>query len=400
MEECSFLLPLFQDTKDMDTQASTAVRRGASQAPDARAAIEELASQLTPQVGDLVVFFASPSYDRAELQDALNDRFDEQVVIGCTTAGEFGPTGYQEESLSGFTLSATEFDVELTLVPELADMELDRGTHVMQAAMNRMRSRGIEPTAEQCFAFLLVDGLSMREEALVSALHRPLGDIHLFGGSAGDNLDFGQTQIFVDGEFHHNAAVVALVHTELPFEVFRTQHFLDTDHKMVITEADVQNRIVTEINGAPAAREYASVVGLELDELTPQVFAAHPVLVRVGGENYVRSIAKVNEDGSLSFFCAIEAGNVLTVAQGEDLVGSLERSFEGVRERVGEPLLTIGCDCILRSLEMQRAEIRGQVAEVLNRNRAVGFATYGEQFDAMHVNQTFTGVMIGERKAA
>ena len=108
----------------------------------------------------------------------------------------------------------------------------------------------------------------------------------------------------------------------------------------------------------------------------------------------------MNDDESLSFFCAIEAGNVLTVAKGIDLVGSLERAFEEVRDRVGEPLLTIGCDCILRSLETQRDEIREQVHGVLERNQTVGFATYGEQFDAMHVNQTFTGVMIGPRKAA
>ena len=29
------------------------------------------------------------------------------------------------------------------------------------------------------------------------------------------------------------------------------------------------------------------------------------------------------------------------------------------------------------------------------KNNVIGFATYGEQFNAMHVNQTFTGVAIG-----
>jgi len=27
----------------------------------------------------------------------------------------------------------------------------------------------------------------------------------------------------------------------------------------------------------------------------------------------------------------------------------------------------------------------------------IGFATYGEQFNSMHVNQTFTGIAIGHR---
>jgi hypothetical protein len=242
---------------------------------------------------------------------------------------------------------------------------------------------------------VLVDGLSMREEALVSSLYVAMDGIGLFGGSAGDNLDFGETLVFHGDRFHENAAVVALVHTELPFEVFRTQHFDETEARMVITEADPLTRIVTEINAEPAAEEYARAVGLQLDELTPQVFATHPVLLRVGGETFVRSIAKVNEDGSLSFFCAIEPGAVLTVARGGDLVASLEQALEDVRSRVGAPLLTIGCDCILRSLESQRDEVRDRVADVLDRFETVGFATYGEQFNAMHVNQTFTGVMIG-----
>ena len=39
--------------------------------------------------------------------------------------------------------------------------------------------------------------------------------------------------------------------------------------------------------------------------------------------------------------------------------------------------------------------IRGQVADLLETHRTVGFSTYGEQFRGIHVNQTFTGIAIG-----
>ena len=48
-----------------------------------------------------------------------------------------------------------------------------------------------------------------------------------------------------------------------------------------------------------------SLAGLS-DRLAADVFAAHPVVVRIGGQYFVRSIAKVNEDESLTFFCAID----------------------------------------------------------------------------------------------
>ena len=59
------------------------------------------------------------------------------------------------------------------------------------------------------------------------------------------------------------------------------------------------------------------------------------------------------------------------------------------------PQLVLGCDCVLRSLEMDQKGLREEIGRIFQENNVVGFATYGEQFNAMHVNQTFTGVAIG-----
>ena len=55
----------------------------------------------------------------------------------------------------------------------------------------------------------------------------------------------------------------------------------------------------------------------------------------------------------------------------------------------------IGCDCILRRLEIEQKDLGAAVDELVKRHSVVGFSTYGEQFHGMHVNQTFTGVAIG-----
>ena len=41
-----------------------------------------------------------------------------------------------------------------------------------------------------------------------------------------------------------------------------------------------------------------------------------------------------------------------------------------------------------------------RVSELMIENNVVGFATYGEQFNGMHVNQTFTGVALGSAPRA
>jgi hypothetical protein len=125
------------------------------------------------------------------------------------------------------------------------------------------------------------------------------------------------------------------------------------------------------------------------------VFAAHPVVVNVGGVCYVRSIQKVNPDGSLTFFCAIDEGIVLTIARGIDMVENLEQAFAAVRREIGPPAVVLGCECILRHIEAGQRHLLDRIGAVLAANNVVGFATYGEQFNAMHVNQTFTAVALG-----
>lgn len=188
-----------------------------------------------------------------------------------------------------------------------------------------------------------------------------------------------------------------MIHTRLPFEVFTTHHLRPRREKLVVTAADRERRRVLELNAAPAAEEYARLVGVAVADLAPAVFARHPLAVRIGERHYVRSIQRANADGSLSFDRAVENGIVLTAMQPTPLLDDLQAVFEGLHERLGEPALIIGCDCFLRRLEL---EALGQVTAasgLLGRERVVGFNTYGEQHHGMHVNQTFTGVAIGSR---
>ena len=374
---------------------ATAIRRGHTDATDERAAARALKAQLDQPGVSLVVLFASPDRDLEALAAALGEAFGPVPVVGCTTAGEIGPGGYRRGSVVGISLAAPAFTAVAERVDDLHHFHMARGNDLVQRALRGLDRAAPGFARERTFGMLLIDGLSGCEEAVISALHDALGGIPLFGGSAGDTLRFQRTSVLHDGRFRQDAAVLILVTTDRPFRVFKTEHFVSSQEKMVVTEADPVNRIVTEINGEPAAREYARVVGLEIAELTPTIFAAHPVVVRIGGSYFVRSIQKVNPDESLTFFCAIDEGIVLTVARGIDLVANLETLFGGLRGQIGEPELVIGCDCVLRNLELQQKGLVERVGRIMAENRVVGFSTFGEQYLAMHVNQTFTGVAIG-----
>lgn len=372
-----------------------AVLRGFSERADTAEAVREFADSVDQPNLALVAFFCSPSMDRDVVRDILNSRFPDCALVGCTTAGEITPYGYREGSVTGVSFSADHFSVVTRLVPNLSDFAIEDVKAVADDAVDGLKAKvGARFDPARSFAMLLVDGLSRQEEAVVSTLDSVLGPIPLFGGSAGDGLDFRNTYVFHGGRFVQDAAVLTLVQTSCGFEVFKFDHFQATERKMVVTEADPDRRIVTEINAEPAAVEYARLVGLDETQLSPMIFASHPVVVRVGGDHHVRSIQQVEDDGSLRFYCAIDEGLVLTVADCNDMVTHLEKTLDSLTRQVGQSQVILGFDCILRRLEAERNQQAISVSDILSKYKVVGFNTYGEQYRSMHVNQTFTGVVI------
>jgi hypothetical protein len=370
------------------------VRRGASQATDPTAAVRELHDAIGNADAALVLVFCSVGYDLAAIASELRGRFGNVPVVGCTTAGEIGPAGYLQGSLSGVSIAGAGFHAQTVRIDHLSTADVARGEKAAHAAAAAMLGAGHPAGGKDVFAFLIADGMSMHEEVIVSGIYRTLG-VPLAGGSAADGVRFGKTFVFHEGEFHADAAVLTLVHSEYPFVAFKAEHFLPSSERMIVTGADPPRRVVTELNGEPAAQEYARLIGVRVDELTPTVFATHPVVVKVGGTPYVRSIQKVSENGCLTFFCAIDEGIVLTVARSVDLLQNLEDAFGRVEATLGAPDVVLGFDCILRSLEADTRDLKARVGEIMTGHKVVGFATYGEQFAGMHVNQTFTAIALG-----
>ena len=182
----------------------------------------------------------------------------------------------------------------------------------------------------------------------------------------------------------------------MAFTVFKTQHFVPTDQRVVVTAADAEHRIVREIDGVPATEEYARVAETSMENLDPMRPSRHRRwLSWIDGTNYVRSIQKASPDGSLTFFCAIEEGVVLRVGRGVDLEKNLEQAFAGIRAEIGPPQVVLGFDCILRKLEIVQCELVDRVEALFRDNNVIGFNTYGEQYHGVHVNQTLTGIAIG-----
>jgi hypothetical protein len=376
----------------MKTNAPLQIRRGSSTATEAHIAVAEIRHLIRQDQTQLILFFCSAAYDLAKLATELRTAFGPIPTIGCTAAGQLGLDGYAKGGLTAISLAG-----DLTAHPFAVDLATAEST--VQSIADETK-RMIEAHRDQRpFGLLLVDGLSLMEEQLASLLYRHLPSVPIVGGSAGDDLNFKQTHVYVHGAFRTHAAVFTLFLTRLPFRTIKFAHFVPTSDTLVVTHSDPDKRVVYEINGEPAAQVYANLIGVPVDKLDAPTFSMNPLVFEMGGEQYVRSIIRANPDQSLSLFCAIENGMVLSLGRGVDPPATALAAFQRVQDEIGEPALVIGCDCVLRRLEFENRGLLDTMSGIMKHNQVIGFSTYGEQCDGLHVNQTFTGLAIGNEYA-
>ncbi len=328
-------------------------------------------------------------------EDDLNSSAPSLTVCGCSTTGEVTPDGFSNGSTVVLLLPAEHFTLSAMKIDKISHCGMDDIADKARTHLQKFHQH-YAPNVDHVFSMLLIDGLTYSEEAVTSALYRGLGDIPIIGGSAGDDLQFKGTTQLLQTHAYTDAAVIILMECRIPFLLFNEHNLIPTEHKLVVTDAEPEKRLVKEFNAQPAAVAYAQAIGLDPHELTPMSFASHTVVVRVGGEYHCRAIQKVNPDYSLSFFCAIDNGLVLTVARSEGMVRSTKEAIDRFEHHLGDLSVIIGFDCVYRRLDAQHRNATGRIETLYTNKNFVGFNSYGEQYHSMHVNQTFTGVAIGQ----
>lgn len=377
----------------MTTENRLKVKTGATVLQNEEDAVQELFNKIHQPHMDAVIFFCSSRFDLVKLGTELKKTFP-CPLIGCTTTGEISSKGYQDGGIVGASLSSAELKLHPHVISPLNRFDLLEAQKLADSIKGEL-SFSDRFQKEKMFGFLMIDGLSVMEENIVATLYNQFEWISIIGGSAGDDMRLRETKVYSDGEFISNAAIFTVFETTLPFYIFKTQHFLPTKTKLVITGADPSCRVVTEINAEPAAKEFARVLGLPRSDLSPSLFSKYPLMIKIGDEWYVRSIQKANDDESLSFFCAIDVGLVLTVGESDNLVTNFKDVLKKISHKVPKADLIIGCDCGLRKMEIIGKGITEEMENLLKDINFIGFSTYGEQFNSVHVNQTLTGVAIG-----
>lgn len=357
-----------------------------SQKTDINSIIAEIKEQIGSFEAKLIQFYASPNIDPKRISKEIQSAFNNVPTFGATTSGEIISGKMMDNSL-----------VLMAMGPELIeDCKIEILTNIKQDELvvdkaftsfaSYYKSDMTDLDTEKYVGLVLIDGLSVKEEKI----NERIGDLtnaSFVGGSAGDDLNFEQTYVFANGKSYTNAAVLVLLKCNTKFEILKTQSFISTNKKVVVTKADETTRTVIEINGKPAVKEYASLLAVDTNKISSS-FSKNPVGLVFEDDFFVRSPQKIAGD-NIVFFCSIKEGMELDILESQNIVSDTEKAIQEKRESLGSISAIINFNCILRTLELKEKKQTEAYGQLFKDIPTVGFSTYGESYIG-HMNQTAT----------
>lgn len=371
---------------------------GYSQAPEISRAVTEIAKQIRLPELKLIVFFAGKVYDFAALSRALRDSFPGVELIGCTTAGELSRQGFTENSVVALGIAADDFRPASAVIRNIHSIPMLYRREVEKT----VRRSGLDPADPNCskqgFGLLLVDGLQLAEEKVLSVVNSVIKApaFPLIGGSAGDGLDFKKTLVCLNGTVYNDAAVITFVKTSKKIYLHKEDIFRTTEKSLTVTKANIRERRVYEFDHRPAASAYAAALGISETEL-PKYFIRNPLGRRIGNRIWTASPFQVQADKSIIFYSQIFPGALVDILDPVDVVAKTRESVRIIKEKIPNLKAVLAINCILRTLQFKDQDQCGKVGAVLAElGQIIGFSSYGEQLGKMQLNQTLVLLALGE----
>lgn len=320
-------------------------------------------------MAELTFFFTSSKAIEQDAKEIPNPK------IGCTTAGEIDRG--LKKGLVTFKLDTKDFNYHIIKVTNTAIPVL-KAKEIQEAIPQVMQNK------KNLICFVLNDGLSGHEEVMQTTLKSILPEgTPIIGGSAGDDLNFANTYCCIDQDVF-TGAVILLLGTNLRYAIHKENIYAPTNKSVIVTEAD--DRTVFKLDNVKASKRYAELLGVPESQIE-KYFFENPLGKVNGDEIYISSPQKVNKDGSITFYCKMLPSSFLKLLAPTDIQTQLEITVNKVL-KMGQPIMTLTSNCILRKLKFENDHIEPLVNSYLKRLNAVGFTTYGEQLNGLHINQT------------
>ena len=356
---------------------------------DVKEAVQDIQDQLHNHDTRFLLFFASPALDPQSISKEIQGGFSGIPTMGCSSSGEIVTGKMLDQSLVAMSFGPEIISDCKIEVAENLNSQSNQVDEAFQSFNRYFGTSSHDLPPGQFLGMLLVDGLSMQEEAVNDRIG-DLTNVTFVGGSAGDDLAFKQTYVYANGTTYTDAAAMVLIKSGTPFEFLKTQSFQATDKDVVVTRADESQRMVYEINHKPATEAYAEMTGVS-EEQVQETFFSHPVGLVFQDDFFVRSPQKTEGKG-IRFYCSIKEGMDLKILNSGNILKYTREALNRKMEEMGQVSAVVNFHCILRTLELKDKDQTEEYGKIFSSVPTVGFSTYGESYIG-HINQTATMVL-------
>jgi hypothetical protein len=332
----------------------------------------------------LLVVFCSDSYDLESLLAAINERSAGVPLIGCSTAGQIGPSGPGDSSVVVTALGGSGFSVSTAVAPGVSDRLREAGAEVA-ACIQALDARPHQ------VLMLLSDALGGDQQEVIRGAYGVAGaGIPLVGGCAGDDFKMQGTYQFYGDRVLQDAVVAAGIGSDSPFGIGVHHGWRKFGEPVLVTRSG-GNRVYT-LDDRPALDVYLERHGApeeaRTDETAFNTFAiTRPLgLSRRSAEEGVRMVAGADfGDRSLSLIAEVPQDGLAWFMEGdeESVLGATDEACTAAIGAIGDrpPLGLLAFDCAARRGVLGDEGISREVERVTRQADGApvaGFYSYGE----------------------
>lgn len=361
--------------------------------------------------------FCSSYYDVESLVNGASDEFGDIEWVGGTTSGELSQKGFSNKSCVAMVVSSEYMKFNSWAADRMHERPIEAGK---EAARNSMKDLNADEyldayvhyqalkkkSAEEVMnispyaMIVLTSGFTTEKPSLESEVIKGIkkvtsNNIPIIGGSTGDDSKISENFQFLNGNVYTDAVVAISILSDLKLGI-GLSHGFDSTGEVVFVNKVENNRIVTQLNGEPAAEKYAELLGVDLEELKGSItlptgaelpktskFALKNPFGQMtpDGEAILKTPLGVTEENGLIFAPKISENVALHLMKSNDklMINAADQSLKEAQKADNDIGFALLFDCSLRWMKLKE-KTRKEI-DIIKENidsPFAGFYTYGE----------------------
>lgn len=325
----------------------------------------------------ICLFFSSSEVKQGENLSLIAERFPDATVIGCSTAGEISESQISDDTIS---VLAIHFD-KVTL--GCAKQPVENVSDSYDSA----RKVGLELKRDDLKALLVLSpGLNINGSDVTRGFSDAVGSkVVVFGGLAGDGVDFKETFTLLNAQPSHNEIVAVGFYGE-NFKISTGSKGGWSPFGPARRVTKSEDNILYELDGKPALDLYKEYLGDKAENLPASgLFYPFSILKEDHSQSgLIRTILDVNhEDKSLILAGNLPAGSFVCLmhADIDELIEGAEGAARDSRIDSAGDSAAFLISCVGRRIVMSDDAVEEveAVKNILGENTSIaGFYSYGE----------------------